>query len=191
MTTAQPAQKARREYNTSGLYRLKNTVNKLGTRLIDRRYKVGRELAKWRADLLLDLGGESALSTQEKLIVDLCVRSKLLIDSIDAWLLQQKNLINTRKRTLIGVVKERQSIADGLTKNLQVLGLKRIPKPTQSLDDYIAEKYGGRTDETNGSAAQAKPGSTDGDPDDQEAQPEADNAVAPNGARVAGGLIVR
>jgi hypothetical protein len=112
----------------SGLYRLKNSVNKLGTRLIDRRYKVGRELAKWQADLVADLGGEVALSTQQRVIVDLCVRSKLLIDSIDVWLLSQKSLVNARKRTLIGVVKERQGIADGLTRNLQLLGLKRVER---------------------------------------------------------------
>ena len=117
-----------------------------------------------------DLGGEAALSTQEKVIVDLCVRSKLLIDSIDAWLLRQPNLINTRKRTLIGVVKERQSIADGLTKNLQVLGLKRVLQPTQTLESYIAEKYGTR-DDSDGTEAPDAPGSTTGDQDDQEARP--------------------
>ena len=149
-----PKHKPVRDYQTSGLYRLKRSVNKLGTRLIDRRYKVGRELAKWQADLVADLGGESVLSTQQKVIVDLCVRSKLLIDSIDVWLLSQKTLINKRNRTLIGVVKERQGIADGLTKNLQLLGLGRQAKEIHGID-AIKARYEQRQgdDKGNGQAS--------------------------------------
>jgi hypothetical protein len=113
---------------------LKASVEKLGTRLIDWRYRVGRELAKWQAELIADLGGPQELSTQKRVIIDLCLRSKLLIDSIDVWLLQQKSIINKNKRTLIGAVKERQAIADGLTRNLQLLGLDRKAKP--ALKDY-------------------------------------------------------
>ena len=140
-----PKRKPVRDYQTSALYRLKRSVNKVGTTLIDRRYKVGRELAKWQADLVPDLGGESALSTQQKMIVDLCVRSKLLIDSIDVWLLSQKTIINKRNRTLIGAVKERQGIADGLTRNLQLLGLGRQAK-VLGLDAILA-RYGESRDD--------------------------------------------
>src|SRR5262249_27953349 len=50
---------------------------------IDGRSAVGKALAAWRRDLVADLGGLDRLSTQRAAIVDLCVREKLLIDSVD------------------------------------------------------------------------------------------------------------
>jgi len=125
----------------------------LGNHAIDRRFAVGKALAKWRADLIRDLGGD--VSTQESAIVDLAVKSKLMLDSIDVWLLTQPSLVNSRKRSLLPVVKERQALADGLARYLAQLGLKRVSRDL-SLDDYIKQKYGNRDEE----AAQ---GEQDGD----------------------------
>jgi len=116
-------QKGRRAYQMHGLTVLKRAVNTVGNRLIDKRTVTGRALAKWRADLIGDLGGD--VSTQQAALIDLAVKSKLLLDSIDAWLLTQPTLINSRKKTLIPVVRERQSLADGLAKYLMALGLHR------------------------------------------------------------------
>src|SRR5262249_36922437 len=76
-----------------GLNRLTSTVKALGGRVIDRRTALGKSLARWRDDLLVDLGGPDAVSVQERAIVDLAVRTKLLLDSIDAWLLVQPSLV--------------------------------------------------------------------------------------------------
>lgn len=62
-------------------------------------------------------------------MIDLCVKSKLLLDSIDAWLLTQPTLINKRKKTLLPVVRERQTLADGLARYLTTLGLDRVTPP--------------------------------------------------------------
>ena len=75
--------------------------------------------------------------------MDLAVKSKLLLDSIDVWLLTQETLVNKRKKTLIPVVKERQSIADGLAKYLAMLGLDRRQKQV-SLQEYIDQEYGNK-----------------------------------------------
>jgi hypothetical protein len=107
---------------------LKRAVNGLGNRVIDRRTATGKALAKWRTDLLTDLGGETEISTQQSALIDLCVRSKLLLDSIDTWLLVQPSLVNSRKKSLLPVVRERQQLADGLAKYLAMLGLRRIAK---------------------------------------------------------------
>ena len=56
------------------------------------------------------------------------MKSKLLLDSIDVWLLTQPSLINQRKRSLLPVVKERQALADGLARYLTILGLARRVK---------------------------------------------------------------
>ena len=116
-------QKGRRAYQMHGLTVLKRAVNTVGNRLVDKRTRTGKALSKWRADLVGDLGGD--ISTQQSALIDLCIKSKLLLDSIDAWLLTQPSLINKRKKSLIPVVKERQALADGLAKYLLALGLHR------------------------------------------------------------------
>jgi hypothetical protein len=130
------AQKSRRQYHKHGLTILKRAVNTVGNRVIDRRTVTGRALAKWRADLIQDLGGD--VSTQQSAIVDLAVKSKLILDSIDVWLLTQSSLINMRKRSLLPVVIQRQQLADGLARYLTTLGLERRVR-TKSLDEILAE----------------------------------------------------
>jgi hypothetical protein len=86
------------------------------------------------------LGGDDNISTHQSALVDLTVKSKLLLDSIDAWLLRQPTLINNRKKSLLPVVLQRQQLADGFARYLAQLGLKRISKEI-SLQDYVSEKY--------------------------------------------------
>jgi hypothetical protein len=138
MNGAATVQKSRRAYQKHGLTTLKRAVNTIGNRLIDRRTITGRALAKWRTDLIHDLGGD--VSTQQDALIDLCVKSKLLLDSIDTWLLVQPSLINHRKRALLPVVKERQQLADGLARYLAQLGLDRKHPPQKSLQEILDEE---------------------------------------------------
>lgn len=108
-----------------GLTRLKSAVHGLGGRVIDRRTTLGKTLAEWRQELIQDLGGPDTVSTQARAIVDLAVRTKLLLDSVDAWLLTQPSLVNKRARALLPVVRERQQLADSLARYLTMLGLER------------------------------------------------------------------
>ena len=119
---------------------LKRAVKVLGSRTLDRRTSVGRALATWKDDLVADLGGDEAVSTQQHALVELAVRSKLMLDSIDAWLLVQPSLVNKRKRALLPVVRERTQLADALARYLSALGLERRNKPERSLQDYLAER---------------------------------------------------
>ena len=61
-----------RTYFKHGLTTLKRAVNGLGNRVIDKRTATGKALAKWRADLIGDLGGDDAISTQSYVDVDDC-----------------------------------------------------------------------------------------------------------------------
>jgi hypothetical protein len=108
-----------------------------GRKVIDARTRVGKELMRWRGELIADLGGE--LSTQQLAIVDIAVRGKLLLDSVDAWLLHQPSLVDKRHRSLYPVVAQRQALADGLLRQLTALGLGRVAKRTPSLADYLAK----------------------------------------------------
>jgi hypothetical protein len=125
-----------------GLTALKRTVRIHGSRAIDGRTTLAKTLGAWRAQLIADLGGHDSLSIQETALVDLTVRTKLLLDSVDEWLLRQHSLVNMRKRALLPVVRERTQLADALARYLAMLGLTRRPKPVPSLEDYLASRRG-------------------------------------------------
>jgi hypothetical protein len=122
------AQRQRISLNARSYPPLKQAIKGLGGRVIDRPTTLGKALHKWRSDLIADLGGQDNISTQQSALVDLAVKSKLLLDSIDAWLLTQPTLINKRKKTLLPVVLQRQTLADGLARYLAQLGLERRHK---------------------------------------------------------------
>jgi hypothetical protein len=133
-----PRSQPKRTYSKHGLVTLKATVRQLGPRVIDRRTTLGKQLASWRADLIRDLGGD--VSTQQAAVIDLAVKTRLLLDSIDAWLLVQPSLVNARKKALLPVVRERQQLADALARYMTALGLERKAREAPSLHEYLAER---------------------------------------------------
>jgi|SRR5579884_422188 len=136
---AKPYQANKATSTTHGLTTLKKAVKTLGGRAIDRRTSIGKALDQWRGQLIADLGGTEMISTQELAIVNLAVKTKLLLDSVDVWLLQQPTLVNSRKRKIHPAVLERQQLADALARYMSQLGLKRRAKPTQSLGELLAK----------------------------------------------------
>ena len=120
-----------------GLYTLRRTVDRLGLRGLDGRSKLAKALGKWRAEVVSDLGGEDVLSAQLLAIVDLACRTKLLLDSIDAYLLELDSLVNKRRRSVYPVVRERQVLADALARYLGQLGLERRARPVLSPREYL------------------------------------------------------
>lgn len=137
-----PPTKSKRPYTKHGLVKLKRTVKVLGGRVIDMRTTLGKELAHWRGELIADLGGPETVSTQQQAVVELAVRTKLMLDSIDAWLLTQPSLVNATRRVVLPVVLQRQQLADGLARYLTQLGLERRAKKATDLKTYLAEQYG-------------------------------------------------
>jgi hypothetical protein len=132
------APKGNKYRQTHGLISLKKAVNTLGNRALDQRTKTGKALAQWRADLIRDLGGD--VSTQQDAIISLAVKTKLLLDSIDVWLLEQPTLIIKRKKAIIPAVIQRQQLADALSRYMGQLGLERKAKPVLTVDD-IRRRY--------------------------------------------------
>jgi hypothetical protein len=137
----------RRPGNTNaqkhGTDTLKRAVKVLGRRYIDQRTIVGKALAAWRGELLLDLGGIEAVSTQELALVEEAVKTKLILDSVDAWLLTQPTLIAKRTRGVLPAVRDRQALVSTLRGLLSDLGLKRRGKTMPSLGEYLAAKGNG------------------------------------------------
>jgi hypothetical protein len=108
-----------------------------GLDALDQRSSGARALLDWKRDLIADLGGEGAVTAQQRALVEITTRTKLYIDHLDAWLIQQKSLINLKKRTVLPVLLQRQALADSLARHLQALGLERRARPVQSLRDYV------------------------------------------------------
>jgi hypothetical protein len=124
---------------THGFSKLKKAVKTLGSRAIDRRTTLGRALDQWRGDLTADLGGLAQVSTQQKSLIDLCVRTKLLLDSLDTWLLEQQSLVNVRKRSVIPALVSRTQLSDSLARYLAMLGLEKRLKPTKTISQLLSE----------------------------------------------------
>lgn len=136
-----PRRQRPRPYHRSGVHRLKRAVVTLGSRALpSRKTALGRALYDWRAALVADLGGADAISTQQLALVDLAVRSKLLVDSVDAYVLTMPSPVNKRRRQLFAVVMQRQQLADSLARTLERLGLERRAQELPTLDRYLATK---------------------------------------------------
>ncbi len=125
---------------THGAYTLRAAVKELGSRAVDRRTKTGRALAAWRSEIAGDLGGLDALSAQQRAVLEEAVKLKLMLDSVDAWILAQPSLVDRRKRALLPVVRERQSLADALVRYLTTLGLERRVRELPDLASYISTR---------------------------------------------------
>lgn len=132
-----PAQRSRH-----GLNSLKARVKVRGLQAIDRRSAAAQALLAWKAELLADLGGENVVSAQERTLVDLATRTRLYVDSLDAWIMSQPSLINARKRSVHSVVLQRQQLADALARYMGLLGLERRQKKVESLQEYLHGKGG-------------------------------------------------
>lgn len=104
---------------------------------------MGKALAAWRSELLADLGGIKAVSTQELALIEEAVKTKLILDSIDAWLLSQPTLINKRSRSVLPAVRDRQALVSTLRGLLGDLGLKRRSKAMPSLGEYLTQRSNG------------------------------------------------
>ncbi len=75
---------------------------------MDRRTGVGKAPADWRESLIADLGGQDAVTTRHLAMVDMAVRTKLLVDSVDAYVLAMPSAASKRSRCLYPGVKERR-----------------------------------------------------------------------------------
>lgn len=134
----------RRPYHRHGLTALQTALKAVSDRegWLEGLGEVGEALKAWRADLVADLGGEEAVSAQERAVVELATRTHLLLESVDRWLLSQPSLVNKSRRQLFPVVLQRQQLADALARYMTQLGLKRRARPVPSLQEYLATRYG-------------------------------------------------
>src|SRR5262245_15157583 len=124
--SAKTVVKPARSYSRHGLNAVKARVRLRGLAAIDMRTVAAREMLAFRDELVAALGGDAKLSPQQRKLIDLAARASLYLDHLDAWLTEQKTLINRRSRSVLPVLLQRQTIAEHLARLLDKLGLDSV-----------------------------------------------------------------
>lgn len=114
-----------------------------GIRAIDQRSQLALWIKKQRRELFADLGGEESLSSQQRKLVEDVIKRLVMIETLDNWIFRQPSIINGRTRSLHPLVLQRMSIADGMVRCLEKLGLEKKAKAI-SLADYLNNQPGGQ-----------------------------------------------
>ena len=129
-----------RTYSKSGLNTLKRRLKVRGMAGIDKRCRSYRLLTRGKDALVADLGGEDNLSAQEKVLVDGVIRTQLLLDAVDGFLIEQASIVNKVRRSVWPVVRERIQLQDSLLRLLLALGLERRQREVPTLTDYLRQR---------------------------------------------------
>lgn len=122
----------------SEIRELHRRVTIRGLKVLDARTSGARSLLTWRTELIDALGGD--LSPQMVTLVEQVTRLKLFLDHTDAFLLSLPSIINSRKKNMVPLVKDRLALAAELRATLTLIGLKKIPKLVSSIDPERLEK---------------------------------------------------
>jgi hypothetical protein len=113
-----------------------------GLAVVNRRTKAARDVVKWRAELVAELGGESGMTAARLTRIETLVRTKLLLEHLDAQLLEYATLFSRKRGTLRPQVKailtERNRMAEALERGLAALAASRSKGTVlPSLDDLV------------------------------------------------------
>src|SRR5437879_916383 len=147
----------------SGLHTLKRAVQVLGSRALpSSRTAIGRELREWRDALVADLGGADAITTQQASLVEMATTTRLLVSSVDSYLLGLPALVDKRHRRLWPVVRERQALVGQLQSLLRDLGLERRAKDAGDLATQLATLHRAGSPPPGGDRAEPPPSPADG-----------------------------
>ena len=143
MTVAKSAEKRRSRYQRHGLHALKGALeaveeNQRGEWL-EELGEAGQVLREWRSALVDDLGGETAVSAQQRAVVELAAKTYLFLGSVDRYLLEQPSLVNKSRRQLFPIVLQRQQLADALARYMRDLGLERRAREA-TVSSWLSEK---------------------------------------------------
>jgi hypothetical protein len=96
------------------------------------------------------------VTPQKMCLVDMATRTRLFVESLDAYLTDQKSLIDEKSKSVIPVLLERQKLVDSLGKLLVQIGLKRQARKVLSLQEYWNKPGETASDGDEESGAEAK-----------------------------------
>jgi hypothetical protein len=125
---------------------LKRAVKVLGSRVMDQRTTTAKALKAWRAEIVADLGGIENVTTAQLALLDEAVLTKLVLASVNAWLMAQPSLVSGRNRGVLPAVLHRNQLVATLKGLLEALGLERRARQVPFLVEYMASRVRARAD---------------------------------------------
>jgi hypothetical protein len=123
-----------------GYWAAKKALRRFSTLALDGRSRVVKALDLFRDELVADLGGPANVSKQQQVIINLALRTHLLLESLDAFIFSMDSPVNKRRRSVYPVIRERQSLADSLARYLAMLGLHRVPRKVEDLNAFLERR---------------------------------------------------
>lgn len=134
----QAGRRASRLRGGPGLTLMRETMRRLTTDELDKRTRAALLCREFRDDLRRDLGGD--VTRAQEALIETSAVNWLILQSIDAFILQQDTLVNKKTRSLIPVVVQRRVVADSLVMCLEKLGLERKAEKVEDLVQYLKAK---------------------------------------------------
>lgn len=134
-------------YKQNGLKLLRRKVALRGLRAIDWRSSGAKVALEWRNELVAALGTEENLSTQKRTLVDYAMRTKLFLDHIDGFLLQEESFIFRGKKSAWPLLMQRMTLLASLERTLTTLGLERQARKLPTLEEYLQKREAAETGE--------------------------------------------
>jgi hypothetical protein len=120
---------------------MRTTLRALTTRRLDGRTQVAQAVRRLKLEVTSDLGDD--LSRAQEIILEDVALTWVIRQALDDYIARQESLV-TKKRGVIPVVGERMKVAEHLAKQLDRLGLKRVPAPIEDFRSY-AQRVGDGT----------------------------------------------
>jgi hypothetical protein len=152
--------------NRHGLPALKRRVGLDGLDAFDLRSAAARRMIDWRDELVSALGGQENVTPQEYALLEMLIKTRLLLEHVDAYILGLTSLVNRKKHAMKPIVRERLTLVDTCSRLLSQLGLKRREKPIPDLEDFLRKPYNEKSNEE----------PTAMNPEEETARPEAIDA---------------
>lgn len=127
-------------YRQNGLKILRKRVALQGLRAIDWRSSGAKMAKEWRDELITALGTEANLSTQKMTLIDYATRTKIFLDHVDGFLLQEESFIFRGKKSAWPLLMQRMTLLASLERTLGLLGLERQARKLPTLEEYLRKK---------------------------------------------------
>ncbi len=118
----------KRPYHRSGLYRSTLTPDE------------DAAMEAIRAQLIADCGGDAAVSTARRLLIDLAAAAAVRCQRVNSYLATLDSLVDKRRRKEWSVVNDARRAEAHLQALLRDIGLERKAKPVQPLHEYLQQK---------------------------------------------------
>jgi hypothetical protein len=118
-----------------GFWALQRRLKNAGLRKNDGRSALERIKADWKGEVRDARGGD--LSPQRETLLEAAANTWLMLTSVDNWLLDQRSLVNRRRRELLPIVQQRTGLVRNLRELLSDLGLDRTANRVPSLEGWM------------------------------------------------------